>query len=53
MREWTAFLKLMRELAMTRSMGLKFLLQRKHLARLVLGWTAELNSEQMGQRNRR
>ena len=35
----------------TISMVLKFFLQRKHRARLVFWLTAELNSEQSGQRN--
>jgi hypothetical protein len=36
---------------MTKSMVLKFLSQRKHLARLVLGLVAVSNSPQIGQRN--
>ena len=39
--------------AITRSMGLKFFLQAKQRARLVLGFTAESKPEQRGQRKRR
>lgn len=49
----TASLKFRPLTCMTRSMLLKFLLQRKQRARLVFGFVAVLNSEHIGQRKRK
>ena len=50
-RYLTACLKVKRFTVIVISIGLKFLSHRKHLARLVLGFVAVTNSEQIGQRN--
>ncbi len=53
LRNFTASGKLLEWTVITISIGLKFLRHLKHLARLVCFFAAVLNSEQIGQRNRK
>jgi len=49
----TASTKVHCSTAITKSMGLKLRWQRKHQPRLIFGLTAQLQSEQIGQRKRK